>query len=142
MKSIFSMIILSLAAACASAQPTTQDHSAHHPPGTAPVQGVAPPAAPGDALSEQMKKMQDMRQRMQAAATPAERRALLDEQMKLMQSGMDMMGHMSAGHATGASMGSGMAEMMGMHQQMERRMAMMEQMMRMMVDREAAVPRR
>ena len=104
----------------------------------------------------QMKAMQEMHKKMQAAKTPAERSALMDEHMKLLQSGMTMMG---AGNSGGMGMGmmqqgaqakpaapaasgnSGMGGgMMGMHAQMQRRMAMMEQMMQMMVDRQAAMP--
>jgi hypothetical protein len=66
-----------------------------------------------------------MRQKMQAANTPAERAKLMKEHMKLMQSGMAMLGQMRGGT-------TGMSGMMNM--QMERRMAMMEQMMQMMVD--------
>jgi hypothetical protein len=113
------------------------------------------PPAP-DAFDRQMKAMQEMHKKMQAAKTPAERSALMDEHMKLLQSGMTMMG---AGNSGGMGMGmmqqgaqakpaapaasgnSGMGGgMMGMHSQMERRMAMMEQMMQMMVDRQAAMP--
>ncbi len=106
--------------AVAQTPKTDEDHSAHHPPGSATAPTAVSPMAP-EAIDKQMKAMQDMHQRMQSAKTPAERAALMDEHMKLMQSGMSMM---------------------GMHQQMEKRMAMVEQMMQMMVDREAAKPRK
>lgn len=116
--------------ALAQAPKAEDDHSAHHPPAdtpaaTAPKPGSKP--AP-EAFDRQMKAMQDMHQKMQAAKTATERANLMQEHMKLMQSGMAMMGQMGA--------------MEGMHQQMERRMAMMEQMMQMMVDREATMTRK
>ena len=151
-------------AGCAVAQsPKPADEHAGHHPGDAQSGGVATQSAPAattppapDAFDRQMKAMQEMHKKMQAAKTPAERSALMDEHMKLMQSGMAMM---SAGNSGDIGMGrmrqgaqakpaapaafgnSGMGGgMMGMHAQMERRMAMMEQMMQMMVDRQAAMP--
>lgn len=151
-------------AGCAIAQsPKPADEHAGHHPGDAQSGGVTTQSAPAattqptpDAFDRQMKAMQEMHKKMQAAKTPAERSALMDEHMKLLQSGMTMMG---AGNSGGMGMGmmqqgaqakpaapaasgnSGMGGgMMGMHAQMERRMAMMEQMMQMMVDRQAAMP--
>jgi hypothetical protein len=146
------LLAVALASGVASAQVSQEDHSAHHPPGGGSSPAAAPvsPAQPAttDKVAEQMKKMQDMHKRMQAAKTPAERQALLDEHMKLMQSGMQMMSRMGGAQGTGGPMGAasgagnGMGGMMDMHTAMERRMAMMEQMMQMMVDREAAMPRK
>ena len=151
-------------AGCAIAQsPKPADEHAGHHPGDAQSGGVTTQSAPAattppapDAFDRQMKAMQEMHKKMQAAKTPAERSALMDEHMKLMQSGMAMMsagnsgdivmGRMRQGAqakpaAPAASGNSGMGGgMMGMHAQMERRMAMMEQMMQMMVDRQAAMP--
>ena len=151
-------------AGCAIAQsPKPVDEHAGHHPGDAQSGGVTTQSAPAattppapDAFDRQMKAMQEMHKKMQAAKTPAERSALMDEHMKLLQSGMTMMG---AGNSGGMGMGmmqqgaqakpaapaasgnSGMGGgMMGMHAQMQRRMAMMEQMMQMMVDRQAAMP--
>ena len=153
-------------AGCAVAQsPKPADEHAGHHPGDAQSGGVAAQSAPAattpptpGAFDRQIKAMQEMHKKMQAAKTPPERSALMDEHMKLMQSGMAMMG---AGNSGGMGMGmmqqgaqakpaapaasgnSGMGGgMMGMHAQMERRMAMMEQMMQMMVDRQAAMPSR
>ena len=136
-------------AGCAIAQsPKPADEHAGHHPGDAQSGGVATQSAPAatttpapDAFDRQMKAMQEMHKKMQAAKTPAERAALMDEHMKLMQSGMAMMG---IGHSAGG-MGMGMMQpgaqaKPGMHAQMERRMAMMEHMMQMMVDRQAAMP--
>jgi uncharacterized membrane protein YccC len=135
-------------AGCAAAQApkAEEDHSAHHPAGA--TAAPAPQAATADrttaspeGLNRQLKAMQDMHRRMQAAKTPAERAALMDEHMQLMQSGMAMMGQLRGGSMSpGAAMGAGPG--MGMHDRMEGRMAMMEQMMQMMVDREAATPRK
>ena len=147
-------------AGCAVAQsPKPEDEHAGHHPGDAQSGGVTTQSAPAataasapDAFDRQMKAMQEMHKKMQAAKTPAERSALMEEHMKLMQSGMATMG---AGSSGGMGMGmmqqgaqakpaapaaSGTSGMMGMHAQMERRMAMMEQMMQMMVDRQAAMP--
>lgn len=147
-------------AGCAVAQsPKSADEHAGHHPGDAQSGGVTTQSAPAattqptpDAFDRQMKAMQEMHKKMQAAKTPAERSALMDEHMKLMQSGTAMMG---AGNSGGTGMGmmqqgaqakpaapaaSGTSGMMGMYAQMERRMAMMEQMMQMMVDRQAAMP--
>ena len=116
------------------------EHGAHHPPpGAAPAAAPAGPAAgtpaTPDAMAEQMRRMRDMHQRMQAANTPEARAALMEEHMQLMQKGMAMMGGMRDGTRAGGMAGGGM---MGMHAAMEQRMAMMEQMMQMMVDRAAA----
>lgn len=158
-------LFLTLASAAVLAQPAQEDHAAHHPAeGANPAAAAPAPAAPNKAkVGDQMKKMQDMHKRMEAAKTPAERQALRNEHMKLMQSGMEMMSQMSSGGApemmagmgapaSGPSseppntMGSapmgGMGSMMGMHDAMRDRVAMMEQLMQMMVDREAAVPRK
>jgi len=159
-------LFCTVAAAVGLAQPAQEDHSAHHPPdGAAGAAAAAPAAAAPSAakVSEQMKKMQEMHKRMQAARTPAERQALMDEHMKTIQSSMEMMRQMGSGSGpkTDAGMGTpraaqgsepannmgsapmgGMGQMMGMHEAMQGRMAMMEEMMQMMVDREAAAPRK
>jgi hypothetical protein len=88
------------------------DHAAHHPPRVGPGPGgMGPRAGMGptdDAFAEQMRRMQDMHARMQAARTPAERQALMDEQHRLMQSGMAMMGPMGGmGMEDGGGMGMG-----------------------------------
>lgn len=132
--------------AFAQTQKAEEDHSAHHPAGNTPPAAAPvskPDAAPAlETIDRQMKAMQDMHQKMQAAKTAAERAKLMDEHMKLMQSGMAMMGQMRGGAgqppATNAGAMGNVGGMMGMHMHMERRMALMEQMMQMMVDREAA----
>ena len=122
-------------------------HDGHPPAATAPDQvAQAKPAAPGigtgmagnaatPAHAEQMKAMQAMHDKMVAAKTPEERKALMAEQMKLMQSGMGMMERMGSG-ATAGQPGD-MAARQGM---MAQRMDMMQSMMQMMVDRMAQAP--
>ena len=97
-------------AGCAIAQSPkpTDEHAGHHP-GDAQSGGVATQSAPTattppapDAFDRQMKAMQEMHKKMQAAKTPAERSALMEEHMKLMQSGMATMG---AGSSGGMGMG-------------------------------------
>ena len=88
------------------------------------------------AMDGKMKAMDEMHQKMIAAKTPEEKKALMAAHMKTMQEGMKTMVMMG---------GAGMADMqvkkpmpgdMGdHHQMMEKRMAMMESMMQMMMDR-------
>jgi hypothetical protein len=97
----------------------------------------AAPASAGKmaAMDNKMKSMDEMHQKMMAAKTPEEKKALMAEHMKTMQEGMKTMGMMG---------GAGMADMQGKkpmpdnmgdhHQMMEKRMAMMESMMQMMMD--------
>jgi hypothetical protein len=116
------------------------------------------------AMEKQLQAMKAMREKLAAAKTPEERRAVMAEHMKTMHDSMAMvdmmrsptgsggMGMMSAASAPpGASspaqaMNQGMPAapggMMPMmeamhhrHQMMEKRMEMMEYMMRMMMDR-------
>jgi hypothetical protein len=102
-----------------------------------PAASAAAPTNAGKmaAMDSKMKAMDEMHQKMMAAKTPEEKKALMAEHMKTMQEGMktmDMMG------------GTGMADMQGKrpkpgnmdqhHQMMEKRMSMMESMMRMMMD--------
>ena len=93
-------------------------------------------AMPG--YSDQMKAMQVMHDKMQAAKTPEERNTLMTEQMKLMQNGMGMMGQMGQmGSGAMAGKPGDMAARQGM---MEQRMEMMQSMMQMMLDRVASDP--
>lgn len=107
-------LALVLLGSAALAQVNPQDHAAHHPDAAASVPSASAPAArplaaaPGS-YEQQMQKMQDMHQRMQAARTPAEKQALMGEHLKLMQSGMEMMSQMGTGMG-----GGGMGAMGGM----------------------------
>jgi uncharacterized protein Yka (UPF0111/DUF47 family) len=96
-------------------------HAAHHPTDST----VSKPAPAG--YEQQMKRMQDMHQKMAVAKTPEERAALMKEHMKAMHEGMAMMGQMRGGMSMSP-------EMMG------KRMDMMEMMMQMMMDREGMKP--
>ena len=97
-------------------------------------------AAPANAgkmstMDSKMKAMDAMHQKMMAAKTPEEKKALMAEHMKTMREGTKTMGMMG---------GAGMADKQGKkpmsgdmaehHQMMEKRMAMMESMMQMMMD--------
>jgi hypothetical protein len=86
-------------------------------------------------MNMQMKAMEEMHEKMQAAKTPEERQALMADHMKAMSDGMAMMDQMKAGKP-----GTGMDGMHSDHHEtMSRRMDMMEIMMQMMMDREAAL---
>lgn len=98
-------LVLSGLAVAQPAKPT-EDHSTHAPSGAAPA-ATAPAGPTPEAMNRQMKTMQDMHQKMQAAKTPAERARLMDEHMKLMQSGMAMMGQMRGTGAMGGAGGPG-----------------------------------
>ena len=112
---------------------TDAEHAGHHP---------AEKAAAVDTTKydQNMGRMMEMHQKMQAAKTPEERAALMKEHMASMQSGMAMMGEMKGGMSMpGAKKGSAKGDMPMSHQSMQRRMDMMEMMMQMMMDREPAV---
>lgn len=126
--------IFLLSGIAAAATPAGADeHSAHHPAGTATA-----PAPAG--YEQQMKMMQEMHQKMAAAKTPEERAALMKDHMKTMQDGMGMMGQMRGGMKGGKEMESGKGEMRMDPEMMKRRMDMMEMMMQMMMDREGMKP--
>jgi hypothetical protein len=101
---LLATIFVSGCAVSQTAKPA-DEHAAHHPDSGAQA-AVATSAAPTpEAFNRQMQSMQEMRQKMQAARTPAERAALMDEHMKLMQSGTAMMGQMRGGAAGTPGMG-------------------------------------
>jgi hypothetical protein len=80
--------------------------------------------------------MREMHEKMMAAKTPEQRKAMMAEHMKVMQGSMKMMGDMTPDGA------SAMKCDMGAHQrQMEKRMEMMQSMMQMMMDQMAAAPK-
>jgi hypothetical protein len=151
--------VLSVAIATASlgafAQ-TAAEHTQHHPsePAKKATKAVAPkaPAKAAESMAAmdiQMKAMREMHEKMMAAKTPEERKALMGDHMKAMQDGMSMMGKMgSMGSMSGMSDMKGMGgmgadakkggmsmDMMGHHDMMEKRMEMMTSMMQMMMDR-------
>ena len=77
-------------------------------------------------MQEQMKKMQDMHNKMLNAKTPEEKKNLMLEQMPMMQQGMTMMQNM-ANHGMGG-------DMTKRQEMIEKRMDMMQTMMQMMMD--------
>jgi len=107
-------------------------HAAHHP------NTATPPSMA--AMQDQMKAMQEMRDKMMNAKTPEERQALMADHMKAMQGGMQMMRGMGGMGAMGGSAcmsdpkGSP-ADMAKCQQTMDQRMEMMQLMMEMMMQR-------
>ena len=129
---------------------TADEHKGHHPAGAA--SGTAAKAAPTKPnvdmmrMDTQMRSMREMHNKMVAAKSPDERKALMAEHMKTMQDSMTMMNGMASGAMGG--MGGMKGEMKGdmkghmsaHHQMMDKRMEMMQSMMQMMMDRLPAVP--
>jgi hypothetical protein len=135
---------------------TDAQHTQHQPAQTAKKVVKANPKSPSAAtqsmaaMDGQMKTMREMHEKMMAAKTPEERKALMGEHMKTMQDGMAMMGKMNStdamsgmGHMKGMGGmdagpkkgGMSMDNMMAHHDMMEKRMEMMTTMMQMMMDR-------
>lgn len=114
----------------AKAPAAEHDHDHAQPPaGTKPK--VAQPA-----VDAQMHRMQELHEKMMAAKTPEERKALMAEQRKAMQEGMAMMKDMKGMKGMGMDDSGGKAGMGGRHGMMEKRMDMMEMMMQMMMDQQ------
>ena len=140
---ISALCLAVIASSAAVAATAPYDHAAHHPAAAA-----SQPAADAGKFSDQMARMQEMHQKMQAAKTPEERAALMKEHWQVMQGGMAMMGQMPGCMSMGGGMGTppnrpkGARKPMprdGMraeHESMHQRMDMMEMMMRMMMDRQ------
>jgi uncharacterized protein (DUF2461 family) len=88
------------------------------------------------AMEKQMQAMKAMREKLAAAKTPDERRAVMAEHMKTMHDSMAMMDMMRSPTGSGAMGTMPMMEAMHhRHQMMEKRMEMMNSIMRMMMDR-------
>lgn len=130
------------------------EHKGHHPETVAsapistpavPAKAVASENTPGMASMDlQMKRMQEMHDKMMKAKTAKERQALMGEHMKIMQDGMSMMTKMSSQGMGGMDMKQGMPAdgknavkdgMADHHKMCEKRMEMMQAMMQMMMDR-------
>ena len=130
--------VSSLGTSAWAAAPSDQ-HTGHHPAGSAPAAtSKQVPAKKGPSMGKmdaQTKAMRDMHEKMMAAKTPEERGALMAEHMKTMQDGMTMMNGMSAG-----GMQSMKGDMSMQHQMMEKRMEMMGASMQMMMDRLPPAP--
>lgn len=129
--------VLSIGASAWAAQP--DEHTGHHPAGSAPAPtSKQPPARKGPSMATmdaQTQAMRGMHEKMMAARTPEERNALMAEHMKTMQDGMTMMNGMPA-----EGMKSRQGDMSMHHQMMEKRMEMMSAAMQMMMDRLPPAP--
>jgi len=126
------LLAASVLAGCAQTAPT------RGPVAGMPMQMQMPGGMPMQmppGMDAQMKRMQQMHERMASARTPADRQALTAEHHKLMQEGMAMMSGMQRMQPPAA--GTPEAQRM-----MEMRMQMMESMMQMMMDRMNAMPQR
>lgn len=160
--------VLAIAMAAASLgafSQTDAEHTQHHAPEPAKKALSAPaaksPSMPREtmgamgAMDGQIKAMREMHEKMVAAKTPEERKALMADHMKTMQDGMSMMEKMDAmggmpqmGDMKGTGKGQGpdamkggmSMDMMGAHKAMQKRMEMMTTMMRMMMDRLPSPP--
>lgn len=146
------LTVLSIAIAVASfgafAQ-TDAEHTQHHPAEptkkAAKVTAAKSPSMAKEsmaAMDSKMKSMREMHEKMMAAKTPEERKALMGDHMKAMQDGMTMMGDMKGmgGMGADAKKGAMSMDMMACHEMMEKRMEMMTTMMQMMMDRLPASP--
>jgi hypothetical protein len=149
----FRQTVLSLfmtAAAFGAYAQTDAEHAQHHPSGTTQKASKATVAKAKSMLKEsivamdsKMEMMRVMHEKMIAANTPEERKALMADHMKAMQDGMNMMGSMASmggmkdmgGMDSGANKGEMRMDMVGHHEMMEKRMEMMTTMMQMMMDR-------
>ncbi len=139
----FALSIMSASAWAA----TADEHKGHHPAGAA--SGTAAKAAPTKPnvdmmrMDTQMRSMREMHDKMVAAKSPDERKALMAEHMKTMQDSMTMMNGMAPGGMGGmkGEMKGGMkGDMAAHHQMIDKRMEMMQSMMQMMMDRMSAAP--
>ena len=141
---ICAVIALLAGTSAALAQTTPDEHASHHPAGAAPppattaaqtpAQGMGPAAVPR--MQDNMKKMQDLMEKIHASKDGAERRQLLEQHSKSMQEQMEMMRGMGRG---ASPMDEGMMkQMMTNHQAMQGRMDMMEMMMGQMLQHQDA----
>lgn len=129
-------LALALITAGATAWAAADDeHKGHHPAGaaSAPVsKSTTGKTTPEMArMATQRKAMQAMHDKMMAAKTPDERKALMAEHMKTMHEGMDMM----KGAGGMAAANKPPMDMTQRQNMMEQRMDMMQTMMEMMADR-------
>lgn len=156
------VLIVAIAAASLGAiAQTDAEHTQHHAPEPAKKALKAPaaksPSMPKEAMAAmdgKIKVMREMHEKMMAAKTPEERKALMGDHMNAMQDGMsimekmDSMGSMSmmgdmkgmSGKGADAKRGDMSMDMMSHHEAMQKRMEMMTAMMQMMMDRLPASP--
>lgn len=123
--SLLLCLSLGLATGSAAAQDAA-NHEAHHPASASADKPKSKAAAPMNKMDEQMKAMHEMHQKMMAAKTPEERKALMAEHMKTMQESMSMMTGMMGTGAEGEKKMSAQA--------MKKQMDMTTMMMQMMMD--------
>jgi len=100
----------------------------HHPQQPEAVQAASQPAparAQEQAVAEQMKKMQDIHDRIAAATTPEARQAAMHEGMQAMKEGLGMLQSGCPGQATGQPMMMDQRMMHMMMQMMDQQAAMM-----------------
>ena len=135
MKSIHALpLALALALAPLSALAVDPPkHDEHHPEAQAATKKAPAAGEQMAKMDDKMKAMQEMHEKMMAATSPEERKALMAEQMKTMREGMSTMNGMKGAGAKPMS-----------PQAMQKQMEMMKMMMQMMMDRmermEGAVP--
>lgn len=143
------LLITMAAASLAAVAQTAPEHALHHPAEStkpaakATTKGPSTAKASMAAMESNMKAMREMHEKMMAAKTPEERKALMGAHMKAMQDGMDMMKKMDTANGMpgmGDMKGMGGMGGMGMHDMMHKRMEMMTSMMQMMMDRLPASP--
>lgn len=145
MKSMQSLVLAVVVSALCTPVLASQDsqHQGHHPPeASTPAAKSAAPAPPATApdkrmagMDAQLQVMQEMHEKMMAAKTPEQRKAMMAEHMKVMQGSMRMMDDMS--RPGPETMQCDMGEQ---HRQMQKRMQMMQSMMQMMMDRMSEAP--
>ncbi len=108
-------------------------HDEHHPEAQAATKKAPAAGEQMAKMDDKMKAMHEMHEKMMAAKSPEERKALMAEHMKTMREGMSMMNGMKGAGAKPMS-----------PQAMQKQMDMMKMMMQMMMDRmermEGAVP--
>ena len=151
--SIVMLFGLICTAPMAWAQSEAQDHSAHHPaPSAEPPatsSGHDHGAGNGNAVQQNMRKIEALMQQIQQTNDPAQRHELLAqhlqamrEQMRLIRSQRsDMKLTMKEGGTPEGGMMQGGGMMSGgmmMHKQMEQRMEILERMLQQMLEREAS----
>jgi hypothetical protein len=146
------LTVLTLAMAAASLGAVAQtdaEHTQHHASEpakkTLKVPTAKSPSKPNEsvvAMDGKIKAMREMHEKVMAAKTPEERKALMADHMNVMQDGMSMMEKMDAmgGKGTDAKKGGMSMDMMDHHEAMQKRMEMMTTMMQMMMDRLPASP--
>lgn len=149
------LIVAIAAASFGSIAQTDAEHTQHHTQEPAKKAIKAPaaksPSMPKEAMAAmdgKIKVMREMHEKMMAAKTPEERKALMADHMNAMQDGMSIMEKMDSmggmkgmsGKGADAKRGDMSMDMMSHHEAMQKRMEMMTAMMQMMMDRLPASP--